>query len=626
MDRNSIIGFILIAALVIAYIIYNKQVADQHAEEQKHIQDSIAALQPEKVDTFENFNNIQKDTVKPVISEVNSDSVKQVLLEREFGPFINSAEGEEQFITIENENIIVTLSNKGGKVYTVEVKGYTSFDKKPLILFNPGNSSFGLGIPTGNQFIRTDSLYFQTDDRSFEVKGEEEKSITFRLSAGNGSYLEYKYSLAGESNLVDYSVKMVGFDQIIPARDSKFTINWEAILNGQERSLESERDYSTIYYQTSEDKDVDYIGESKNVTDHPLKFPLKWVSFKQQFFNSTLIADDNFLSGSLWTYANDSSSYLKDFKTKLYMPFSGKAEEQFDMQFYFGPSGYYNLKQYGEGLEGMVPMGGFGLGHINRYFILPVFDFFGRFTSNYGLIILLLAIFIKLILSPLTFKSFKSTAKMRVLKPELDELKEKYKDKPQDLQMQQMKLYRKTGVSMFGGCLPMLLQMPILIAMYRFFPATIYLRQAKFLWAEDLSTYDSIIEFTNFSIPFYGDHVSLFTILMALTSILYAKVNSQMTPTAGAGQMKMLQYIMPIFLVFIFNSFSSGLTYYYLLYNVLSFGQSALFKKFFINEDALRKQIEEKKKKPKKKSKWQQRMEDLQRSQEQQKRNRGRKK
>lgn len=272
-------------------------------------------------------------------------------------------------------------------------------------------------------------------------------------------------------------------------------------------------------------------------------------------------------------------------------------------------------------------MGGFGLGFINKFIILPVFDFFSGFIGSYGIIILLLAIFIKLILTPLTWKSFKSMASMRVLRPDIEAIKEKYKNDMQKQQMETMKLYRKTGVSMMGGCLPMLLQMPILIAMYRFFPNSIYLRQEGFLWATDLSTYDSIIDLS-FNIPFYGDHVSLFTLLMAFTSFFYTKMNQQMTPTAGAGasQMKFIQYFMPFFLVFIFNGLSAGLTYYYLLYNILSFVQQWTFQKFFIDEDKIRQKIEARKKKPMKKSKWQERLEKMQKVQEEQRRQRGKRK
>lgn len=629
MDRNSVIGFILIFALVIAYFVYNKGEVEKQNERQSRINDSIALVK--KQDSLTQIS-LGPDTsqiaqvILPIVplDSASIDSITKIQNATKFGPFAKAVSGEEKLTVIENENIKITLNNRGGKIYSVEIKDYVTFHKTPVLLFDGGKSNFGIGIPIGQNFIRTDSLYFTSDADGFSVSGEEEKTIKFTLSAGEGKFLTHSYTLGGNSNFVKYNLTLTGFEQLISNQETKLTLNWDAFLNLQERELSSERSNTTIYYRSAEDNDVDYISERKNVKDERIKYGLKWISFKQQFFNSSLIADDKFLSASLWTHApeeEDSSSYLKWVATKLYLPYTSAPEVNYGMQFYFGPNGYNNLKKYKLGLEEMVPLGSSFLGFINKNLILPVFNFFERFTSSYGIIILLLAIFIKIILSPLTFKSYKSTAKMRVLKPEIDELKAKYKDEPQKIQMEQMKLYRKTGVSMFGGCLPMLLQFPILISMYRFFPGSIHLRQAEFLWATDLSTYDSIMSIPN--IPFYGDHVSLFTILMAVTSILYTKVNSQMTPTAGAGQMKFMMYFMPFFLVFIFNSLPSGLTYYYLLYNVLSFVQQWIFKRFFINEDALRMQIEEKRKQPVKKSKWQQRLMEMQKMQEQQRKQKG---
>lgn len=633
MDRNSIIGFVLIFVLVIVYFIYNKGQIDQQNEQRKRIQDSLAMVQKE--DSIAR-SKLPPDTVyipqqannKTVISvdSVAADSIAQAQLSAQYGPFTQAATGEEKLTVIENEKIKVTLTNQGGKIYSVEVKDYVTFKQTPVVLFEGGQNNFGIGMPVGQNFIRTDSLYFNSDGEGFRVEGDDEQTISFTLKASEDVYLTQSYTLGGNSNFVQYKLTLKGFDKLVSNRETKLTLNWETFLNLQEREMSNERTYTTIYYRSAEDDDVDYISERKNVDDERIKYGLKWISYKQQFFNSSLIADEKFLSASLWTYApdddDDTSGYLKRLASKLYLPYASAAEADYNMRFYFGPNGYNNLKKYDLGLEEMVPLGSSFLGFINKTLILPVFNFFERFTSSYGLIILLLAIFIKIILSPLTFKSYKSTAKMRVLKPEIDELKEKYKGDAQKLQMEQMKLYRKTGVSMFGGCLPMLLQFPILISMYRFFPGAIHLRQASFLWAEDLSTYDSILSIPD--IPFYGDHVSLFTILMAVTSILYTKVNSQMSPTAGAGQMKFMMYFMPFFLVFIFNSLPAGLTYYYLLYNVLSFAQQWLFKKFFINEDALRAQIEAKRKQPAKKSKWQMRLEEMQKAQEKQRRNRGR--
>lgn len=619
MDRNSIIGFVLISVLLIFYFIHNKNQVDRQAERQRAVRDSIALVEQYRQDSLARLAPADTTQVPVAVTEpTENDSLRTLFLEQEYGPFAHALEGEETLYTIENERIKVVLSSLGGRIHTVELKNYKTFHGEPVVLQDGSRSSFTLGIPTSRRYLYTDSLYFAADGQSFAVEGADSNTITFVLQAGEGRTLRQHYSLKGESNFVDYSLEMEGFSDIFPTRESKFTIDWTNKLNLQERDFKNERQYTSIYYQTSEDEVVDNLSRTKDRRDEAVKVPLKWVAFKQQFFNSTLISEQPFSTGSFTTITPDNGDYVRDLRTKLYLDYTAQPIARYDMKFYFGQNGFYNLKRLGYGMQEMVGLGGFMLGQINRYLILPVFDFFGRFTGNYGIIILLLAIFIKIILTPLTYKSFVSSAKMRILKPEIEAIKEKNKDDMQKQQMETMKLYQKTGVNMMGGCIPLLLQMPILIAMYQFFPASIYLRQAEFLWATDLSTYDSIFSLP-FTIPFYGDHVSLFTILMAATSVLYARMNSQLTPGAQAAQMKMLQYIMPFFLVFIFNSLPSGLTYYYLLYNVLSFGQQWFFMKYVIDEKKLRAKIEERRKKPVKKSRWAKRLEELQKLQEQKK-------
>lgn len=617
MDRNTVIGFVLITILAIFFIYYNQQNALEEAERIQRQQDSLRAL--EQLDTLK--RTATEEPEKDAGPSIDEDSLKQINTIGKYGVFSSEYEGQEERLVLENENIKVDFTNRGGKIEQVQLKAYKTFRGDPVFMMDTGSAQFYAGIPLPDRFIYTDSLFFEP----VESNGKE---VVFRLDAGEGKYLEHRYSLEENSNFVHFEMQLVGFDGIISRRETNLTLTWAARLNLQERDITRERDYSSFYYRLANDDDVDDLDDA-NIREEAIKFNLKWISFNQQFFNSTLVADDAFNSAVVSIKTPEDSSYLRQFVSKLYLPYESSPVSTYKMRFYYGPNGYKNLKQYDLGMEEMVPMGSWGLGWINKHFILPVFNFFGRFTSNYGLIILFLAIFIKIILSPLTFKSYKSMAKMKVLKPEIDEIKEKFKDDMQKQQMETMKLYRKTGVSMMGGCLPMLLQMPILIAMYRFFPASIQLRQEGFLWAHDLSTYDNILPFFGmealpFVIPFYGDHVSLFTLLMAASSILYAQVNSQMSTGGGgmAAQMKMFQYIMPFFLVFIFNSFSAGLTYYYLLYNVLSFVQQFFFKKFFINEDKLRKQIEERRKKPVKVSKWQKKLEQMQKSQQQQQRNR----
>ncbi len=614
MDRNSITGFILIFVLVFVYIIYNQKEAEKTLEKNPVAIDSVQNEISAESGIIENEN--AREEAKPSIAPTQDDSTEAEL------PVLRPVEmlmqGELELDTIENEKVKVVFSNKGGSIYSVEVKGYKTFYGDPLILFGNGDNKFGFGLPGKDNFYRTDTFYFKKQGNGFSLTGSDSNSITYTLHLGDGQDIEYTYSLTGTGDFLRFTPKFKGIDQFLASRQTKLTLNWQTKLRLQERDYKQERQYTEIYYRLAKSDEVDYISGDE-VKDEAVKFPLRWTSFKQQFFNSTLISDEPFItSGSFSMLTPAEDTYLKFMSARLYLPYNGEDEVSYQMRFYFGPNGYSHLKKFGLGMEEMVPLGSWGLDLVNKWLIIPVFEFFSRFTQNYGLIIFLLAVFIKIILSPLTYKSFKSSAAMRVLKPEIQEIQEKYKGDAQKIQMEQMKLYQKTGVSMFGGCLPMLLQMPILIAMYRFFPASIHLRQAQFLWAKDLSTYDSIMQIPN--IPFYGDHVSLFTILMAASSILYARFNQQMTPQAGANPtMKYMPYIMPVFLIFIFNSLPAGLTYYYFLYNILSFVQQVLFNKFLIDEDKIRARLEERKKKPKKKSKWQQRLEEMQQLQKEQK-------
>ena len=364
---------------------------------------------------------------------------------------------------------------------------------------------------------------------------------------------------------------------------------------------------STIYYKYSDD-DVDFISERKDESDD-LKTKVKWISMKQHFFTQVLIADNSFDKPThIETLAGkEGEDFVKQMKASFTIPYSHLPNESFGMQFYFGPNHYKTLEKIGFNLEKQIPLGWGIFGWVNRYIVIFIFNFLSGFNLNYGIIILILTLVIKIMLLPLTFKAYQSQAKMKVLKPEIEEIQGKFKEEPMKLQQEMMGLYKKAGVSPLGGCLPMLLQFPILIAMFRFFPQSIELRQQSFLWAHDLSTYDSIMDLP-FTIPFYGNHVSLFTLLMTISTLLITWVNSQTTVTNP--QMKWMMYLMPIVFLGVFNSYSSGLSYYYFLANTISIGQQYLFKAF-VDEDAIHKKIQENKKRPasQSKSKFQQRLE-----------------
>jgi YidC/Oxa1 family membrane protein insertase len=417
--------------------------------------------------------------------------------------------------------------------------------------------------------------------------------------------------------MIDFDVKLVGLEEVLVKNNNELAFNWNLKAPSKEKGKEPQYAATTVFYKYVDDE-VDYISETSD-DKQELEASTKWVSFKQQFFSASVIANKSFdkVNGMLETKKLEGSKkYTKFLAADLTLVFERELDPSFGMQFYFGPNHYQTLDAYNLNLEQQIDLGWGIFGWVNEYLIIEVFNFLDGFNLNYGIIILLLTVFIKLLLSPLTYKNYLSSAKTRVLKPEIDELNAKFKDgDAMKKQQATMSLYRQAGVNPMAGCVPMILQFPILIAMYRFFPASIELRQESFLWADDLSSYDSIFDL-GFSIPFYGDHVSLFTILMAISTMLYTKYNSQ-TATMGGGmqaqQMKIMMYIMPIFFLGFFNNFSAGLSYYYFLANVISMVQQWVIKKFFIDEDAIHRKIQENKKKPKaqKKSKFQQRLEDM---------------
>ncbi len=517
----------------------------------------------------------------------------------------------EEFVDIENEKVKITLSSKGGRVYKVQVKDYVTYDKRPLILMDGDQNRFNYEFFLNNYAVSTQDYVFKIADKT-------PTSVTFRLYQDDQSYIEQVYNLKEATDYrMDYDLNLVGFEDGM-LDESTIALDWKTDLIKQEKSLKSERYTTGVYYKETETKPT-YLSESADDQEEVER--LDWVAFKQQFFNTTLLAKNNFKRGDLRIEqpTNPADTTLEKASAKLLLVYERSANFGFPMQFYFGPNHYSTLKSYGNGMEKMVPLGWGIFGWVNKWMIIPLFNFFSKYIGNYGIIILLITLIIKGMLFPLTRKSYMSFAKMNVLKPEIEALKEKYGNDPQRLQSEQMKLYGSAGVNPLGGCLPYLFQMPILFAMYRFFPASIELRQQPFLWADDLSSYDSILNLP-FNIPLYGDHVSLFCLLSAASSLIYMRMNQSMTPQTGnnelAKQMQVIQYFMPVMLLFIFNSFSAGLTFYFFLSNIISFTQQYVIKKFFINEDKIRQELMNNKKKPRKQSKFQARLEKMMREQQ----------
>ena len=517
------------------------------------------------------------------------------------------------FHTIENDFVKLTLSNKGAAPVMAELKNYVTFDSLPLYLFDKETSEFSFSFWLNqSQEVKSRDLFFEAVDDEMSST----KAVYRMYGDTRDQFLELVYELpAGESYLVDAHIQSVGMDALLSASEDQFELNWQIQAPFHERSREQEQQKTTVFYKYMDDE-ADYISES-NYEEEDLEASAHWVSFKQQFFSAAIIAEQGFSkdNAEIETIELEDENYTKGMAARLTLEFDNERDPTFPFQFYLGPNHYQTLNNLEIGLEGQIDLGWLIFGWVNRWMVIPVFNFLDTYTGlSYGIIILVLTILIKLLLFPLTWKNYVSSARMKALKPEIDEINEKMKDKDAMAKQQAtMTLYRQAGVNPMAGCIPMLLQLPILYAMFRFFPASIELRQESFLWAADLSTYDSIFSLP-FEIPYYGAHVSLFTILMAISTFFYSKYNMDMAGGGGSAQlpqMKMMIYFMPVMLLFFFNSYSSGLSYYYLTANVISMVQQFVIKRYFINEDAIRAKIQKNKTKPKKKSNFQQRLEKM---------------
>lgn len=608
MDRNSIIGLLLIGLIIIGYSIYTQPTAEE-LQAAKNRRDSIALVEAREKALTTQQNTAATPPPAAVIDStmavdsLSADSVKAAMERQRLGDFAGAASGTEQLLTLENNKIKVMISSLGGKIKSVRLKDYKTWDGKPLELLDSDSSIFNLSLSAGNRIINTQELYFTATGSTGKSN-----SVSLRLNAAAGQYIEYYYSLPEDSYLLSYQINVVGMQNVIAANASYLNLDWKDVIHPNEKSLDAERTATTVYYRFA-DEEVDNLSETEDEKES-LKTKVKWIAFKQQFFTSALIADNTFDSPVVETVTDKSSiKNVKTLSASFSLPYERKPNQSYGMRFYFGPNHYQTLKKIDDlNLEKLIPLGWGIFGWVNRFLVIPTFNFLDSFNLNYGIIILILTVLVRIILLPLTYGSFKSQAKMKVLQPEMTEINEKFGDDPMRKQQEMMGLYRKAGVNPLGGCIPGLLQLPILIAMFRFFPSSIELRQQSFLWATDLSTYDSILDLP-FNIPFYGSHVSLFTLLMTVSTIIYTKMNMQMT-AATNPQMKWMMYLMPILFLGFFNNYSAGLSYYYFLSNVFGFGQQYLFKAF-IDENKIHAQIQENKKKPQKKSSFQQRLEQM---------------
>ena len=637
MNKNSLIGIVLILGILIGWSVWMTPSKEELAQ-QRHIQDSINRVKQERFVK----DSIAMAEANAVMTETNNTVEDESYAARynQFGSFANASVGENKTWTLENDLLKVDLSSRGAYVKTVELKDYKTFDSLPLIGFDEETSRFNLEFLADGKGINSYDLYFEPYINGFPYEGNEtitldgKDSLVMSLRAyvadseGNKSldkYLEYRYTMYKDQYMLGFDIVTNNLKGIIPANTRFMTMNWAVDVLKQEKA--SDRiNFETIYYMYS-NNDVEALSKTEVANEEKeLNSGVKWISFKQKFFSYALISKDSFEDAfvELHTKSRHSNKrYQKSMSAVVDVPFDGLNEDnKIEMSYYFGPNNFKVLKQYDLNLEDQIPLGGKLVSWINKLIVINVFDWLGHYGWNYGIVILILTIIIKVCLMPIAYKSYVSSAKMRVLKPEIDAINEKYPKQEDAMKKQQaiMDLYKKAGASPTSGCLPMLLQFPILIAIFRFFPSSIELRQQSFLWADDLSTYDSILDLP-FNIPFYGDHVSLFTLLMTISTLLYTYINNKQMQQAQGNQampgMKLMMYLMPIMFLGIFNSYSAGLSYYYLLVNLITFLQMYLFK-IFINEDKVREQIEKAKKKPVKKSNFQKRLEEMQKQQQQQ--------
>lgn len=607
MDRNTITGLVVIALILIGYSYF----MSPSKEELKamHVRDSIARVEAQRAAALEKER--QADFAAQQQNTETQQAGTEAIFKQDSLPV-------EQY-TLENNKIKLHINTKGGCIDYVDLKGYRTHDSLPLILWKDHKSSMGLNFYARNKQINTADLIFVPNTNQKELNAEgAEQVLTMRAYVDENKYLEFEYKLAPDSYMVDFNINTYNLNDVIASNTNFLTLYWGVDMPQLEKSRDFESRYTGVYYNFS-NNDVEHLsltGDEK--VDLPTS--VKWVAYKQQFFSSVLIANESFPNVLVSTANNTTPGFLKTADAEISLPYSGKAIEKYDMRFYFGPNSYPTLREYGKDIElpKLVDLGWKWIAWFNRYVVIPIFNFLEtNVTLNYGLIIFLLTLIIKLVLFPLTYKSYMSQAKMRVLKPQIDEINKKIPaDKAMERQQAVMKLYKKAGVNPMGGCLPMLLQMPILIALFYFFPGAIELRQKSFLWATDLASYDSIATLP-FTIPFYGNHVSLFCLLMTITNILYMWYNSKNQPQNDQMKgMQVMMYIMPIMFLFIFNSYSSGLSYYYFIATLITIVQTWAIRKF-VNDEKLLKRIELAKTKPVKKSKFQQKLEEMQRMQEQ---------
>ena len=613
-DINSLIGFVLLGAIMMWYFYTNQPTPEELAKQKtERIQDSIQSTQ----DQVQN-NKIQEE---PVITTFEvKDSISLLNAQSQLGAFSYSAtlpSAKPNETILESDLFIIKVANKGGQITEVELKKFKTYDQKPLYLIKDNNALFNISFATtDNRTLNTKDLYFEP---TLTTNGEN-TVLSMKLKVSNDRFLEYRYEIKPDNYMLDFAIKSQGMDNAINTSQS-LNLDWDLKAYRQEKSLQSENMYTYYYYKA--DDDVSYLTND----DEETEINVNWVAYKQHFFSSILKTDTpfssaKFISKNLVVDEDIDTVFTKQFSVNAPLDMKN-GELNYAMNWYFGPTNYRILNKYkGTDLSEVADLGWGIFGWINKIVFVPVFSFLSSFIGNYGLIIILMTIVVRIIMSPVVYKSYLSSAKMKVLRPEMNEINEKYKGKENAMKRQQetMALQRKAGVNPLSGCIPALIQMPVFFALFRFFPSSIELRQKGFLWANDLSSYDTIAKLP-FKIPFYGDHVSLFPILASVAIFFYMQMtqsqqmNMQQPTQEGmpdmGKMMKMMMWFSPIMMLFFFNNYASSLSLYYFVSNLLTIVIMLVIKHYIIDEDKIHAQIQENKAKPeKKKSKFRQRIDD----------------
>ena len=612
MDKNTITGFVLIGLILFGFTWYQSRQYDKQMAYQAQL-DSIAAVEraagmaAESIADSLQASAAAEGAAAPV--QGKAAIYKDSLLNLASG-------GEERIVTISNDKIEVAFTTKGAQPYSAKVKEYRNYDSTDLYIFRPGASEMGIGIYAG-ETINTKDFYFDVIEAT-------DSSAAFSLQFAGGGSIIQRYALSEGSYMMTNTLTFKDMDNVIPKNATFCDFDWALTIPRMEKGYKNEMQYSKVDYYFDGEKKPEEIGRGRNASKR-IENSLEWFAFQQQFFSAIVRPDSRFSSGQVsveFHPEDDPQRNLMDCGAKMRSGFQISDNVVMVKDFYLGPNHYQTLKSYGRKYEKIIPLGGWLVGWFTKFVIIPLFNFLHRFISNFGIIILLMTLFIKIVVLPFSYKSYSSSAKMQAIKPEIDKLNEKYPKEEDALKKQQamMDIYKRAGINPMGGCLPMLLQFPILWAMFRFFPASIELRQQSFLWADDLSAYDSIIDF-GMRIPLIGDHISLFALLMALSMFFYSKISMQGQMSGNdpntASMRFMSVYMMPIMMFFICNSLSSGLSYYYLLSNLITMLETFIIKKFFVRPEDVLARLKASEGKPQPKSKWQKRLEEAQKMQQQ---------